>query len=77
MYLREKDTMKQDIIDFLESKGYFSIYGLIIIILEEIGDWLEYNPKWSFIKLLTFLGYYYLFFFIWMVADVAVKQIKK
>ena len=69
--------MKQDIIDFLESKGYFSLYGLIIIIIGEVSDLLEYNPKWSFIKFLTFLGYYYLFFFAWLVVDVTVKRVKK
>jgi len=69
--------MKTDIIDFLESKGYFSLYGLIIIIIGEVSDLLEYNTKWSFIKFFKFIGYYYLFFFCWLVLDLIVNHFRK
>ena len=69
--------MQKDILNFLESKGLFSIWGLIIIIIGEISDWLEYHPAWSFLKFIKFIGYYYLFFFAWLIIDVTVKQLKR
>lgn len=69
--------MQKNIVNFLESKGLFLIWLLIIIIIGEVSDWLEYNPAWSFLKFIKFIGYYFLFSTIWLVIDVTVRQIKK
>ena len=69
--------MQKNIINFIESKGLFLIWLLIIIIIGEVSDWLEYNPPWSFLKFIKFIGYYFLFSVIWLVIDVTVRQIKK
>ncbi len=69
--------MKKDIIDFLQSKGLFSIWLLIIIIIGEISDYLEYNPPWSFIKFMKFTGYYFSFFAVWMIIELIVKMVNK
>jgi biotin transporter BioY len=71
--LFENNDMKYRIIDFLETKGWFSLWILAAIIIGEIGDVLSEGEPFKPLKFLLFVGGFYLFFLLWMVINLLLK----
>ena len=65
--------MKHRIIDFLQTKGWFSIWLLTCIIIGEVGDMMYEGEPFKPLKFLAFIGWFYLFFLVWMVINLLLK----
>jgi hypothetical protein len=65
--------MRYRIIDFLETKGWFSIWLLILITGGEMIDVMYEGEPFKPLKFLSFVGGFYLFFLLWMVINLLLK----
>lgn len=66
--------MKQRVIDFFVSKGYFSLWLLTILTGGIIGDIMEGYAQFDILSYLYFLGYYILGVVLWMAISLMLPK---